>query len=238
MAVRIYTLAKELKLDSKELVEICSRAGIQDKGSALASMTDEEVARLREFMAGKATKLPERPAAGGAALVRPASPVRPAVVGKPPVIAAKNSSSTATKPAQSTPPEPKPAVVMRPLSGPLGASRTSDGPGVRRSEPAPQRPIEAVAPAQPVPQAPIAPLPPPPPPPRSPSPSPSPPPLSRSSGPLRREDYIAPGGVAARAKPPELGGKSTEPRPRPRARATGPAPGRPGTRGCGAAPRV
>ena len=216
MAVRIYTLAKELKLDSKELVEICSRAGIQDKGSALASMTDEEVARLREFMAGKAAKPPERPAAGGAALVRPASPVRPAVVGKPPVIAAKNPSSTATKPAQSTPPEPKPAVVMRPLSGPLsgplGTSRTSDGSGVRRSEPAPQRPIEAVAPAQPVPQAPIAPLPPPPPPP---PPSPSPPPLSRTSGPLRREDYIAPGGVAARAKPPELGGKTTEPRPRP-----------------------
>jgi translation initiation factor IF-2 len=214
VAVRIYTLAKELKLDSKELVEICSRAGIQDKGSALASMTDEEVARLKEFMAGKAAKPPERPAAGGATLVRPASPVRPAVVGKPPVIAAKNPSATATKPVQSTPPEPKPAVVMRPLagplSGPLGANRTSDGPGVRRSEPAPQRPIEAVAPAQPVPQAPIAPLPPPPPP-----PSPSPAPLSRTSGPLRREDYIAPGGVAARAKPPELGGKTTEPRPRP-----------------------
>ena len=38
MAVRIYTLAKELKIDSKELVELCTRAGIQDKGSALASI--------------------------------------------------------------------------------------------------------------------------------------------------------------------------------------------------------
>ena len=54
MAVRIYTLAKELKLDSKELVELCTRAGIQDKGSALASLTDEEVAKLKEFIAGKA----------------------------------------------------------------------------------------------------------------------------------------------------------------------------------------
>ena len=53
MAVRIYTLAKELKFDSKELVEICTRAGIQDKGSALASLTDEEVAKLREFIAGR-----------------------------------------------------------------------------------------------------------------------------------------------------------------------------------------
>ena len=35
VAVRIYTLAKDLKLDSKELVDLCTRAGIQDKGSAL-----------------------------------------------------------------------------------------------------------------------------------------------------------------------------------------------------------
>ncbi|NDH93462.1 MAG: hypothetical protein EBZ13_02780, partial [Planctomycetia bacterium] len=27
MAVRIYSLAKELKLDSKELVDLCARAG-------------------------------------------------------------------------------------------------------------------------------------------------------------------------------------------------------------------
>ena len=40
MAVRIYTLAKDLKLDSKELVDLCTRAGIQDKGSALASMIE------------------------------------------------------------------------------------------------------------------------------------------------------------------------------------------------------
>ena len=61
MAVRIYSLAKELKLDSKELVDLCARAGIQDKGSALASLSDEEVSRVKEFIAGK-TKAPERPA--------------------------------------------------------------------------------------------------------------------------------------------------------------------------------
>ena len=53
MAVRIYTLAKELKLDSKELVELCNLAGIQDKGSALASLADDEVAKIKEFIAGK-----------------------------------------------------------------------------------------------------------------------------------------------------------------------------------------
>jgi translation initiation factor IF-2 len=72
VAVRIYTLAKELKLDSKELVELCSRAGIHDKGSALASLSDEEVAKLREFMSAK-SKPPERPSVAQAAVKSPAA---------------------------------------------------------------------------------------------------------------------------------------------------------------------
>ena len=128
MAVRIYTLAKELKIDSKELVELCTRAGIQDKGSALASMTDEEVAKLREFIAGK-SRPPERPAPGPVA----AAPQRPA----PP------------KAAGPTPPT----------------------------------------------AAPLAP---------------------RPAGPVRREDYIAPAGAAARGRPAEIPPpKPAEPRPRP-----------------------
>jgi len=35
LAVRIYSLAKELKLDSKVLVDICTDAGVTGKGSAL-----------------------------------------------------------------------------------------------------------------------------------------------------------------------------------------------------------
>ncbi|RLT15968.1 MAG: translation initiation factor IF-2 [Planctomycetota bacterium] len=85
MAVRIYTLAKELKIDSKELVDICTRAGIQDKGSALASMTDEEVVKLKEFIAGK-SRQPERPATqagstGSSAVAKAATPVAPRVLG-------------------------------------------------------------------------------------------------------------------------------------------------------------
>ncbi len=52
MAVRIYALAKELNLDSKELVDICNRAGVPDKGSALASLTEDEVATVKSFMSG------------------------------------------------------------------------------------------------------------------------------------------------------------------------------------------
>ncbi len=53
LPARIYSLAKELKIDSKELVDICTRAGITGKGSALASLDDDEVARLKEFLGGK-----------------------------------------------------------------------------------------------------------------------------------------------------------------------------------------
>ena len=52
MPARIYALAKELKIDSAELSDICSKAGISGKGSALASLSDEEVAKLKAYMAG------------------------------------------------------------------------------------------------------------------------------------------------------------------------------------------
>jgi translation initiation factor IF-2 len=52
LAARIYSLAKELKIDSKELVDLCAKACITGKGSALASLDDGEVARLKEFLGG------------------------------------------------------------------------------------------------------------------------------------------------------------------------------------------
>lgn len=54
MAVRIYSLAKEMGLDSKELVDLCTRIGILNKGSALASLEDEEVSRVRKHVATQA----------------------------------------------------------------------------------------------------------------------------------------------------------------------------------------
>ena len=63
MAIRIYSLAKELQIDNKKLVDICTRAGITGKGSALASLTDEEVVKLKAYMAGSG----QRAAAGGRA---------------------------------------------------------------------------------------------------------------------------------------------------------------------------
>ena len=56
LAVRIYSLAKELKLDSKVLVDICTSAGVTGKGSALASLTDEEVERVAPIMQRRCRK--------------------------------------------------------------------------------------------------------------------------------------------------------------------------------------
>ena len=50
MAVRIYSLARDLKIDSKEILEFCKKAGIEGKGSALASLTEEECALLQAAM--------------------------------------------------------------------------------------------------------------------------------------------------------------------------------------------
>ena len=51
MPIRIYALAKDLQIDSKELVDICTKAGIPGKGSALASLNDDEVVRVKAFLA-------------------------------------------------------------------------------------------------------------------------------------------------------------------------------------------
>ena len=110
MAVRIYSLAKELKLDSKELVDLCARAGIQDKGSALASLSDDEVNRVREFLAGK-SKTAERPAAPAAR-----APVKPTGVLKREDYVAPTGAVGRTRPKDLSAgkPAPKPAPLSRP----------------------------------------------------------------------------------------------------------------------------
>lgn len=51
MPKRIYALAKELTMDSKDLVDLCTKLGILNKGSALASLDDGEVDRINQHLA-------------------------------------------------------------------------------------------------------------------------------------------------------------------------------------------
>ena len=80
MAVRIYSLAKDLGLDSKELVDLCTRLGIQGKGSALASLEDEEISRIKRHLEEKAA-----PAASAPAASQPIKPVRESLIKETPI---------------------------------------------------------------------------------------------------------------------------------------------------------
>jgi len=51
VAIRIYTLAKELRIDAKTLVEMCDVAGIHGKASAISMLTTDEAERLRAYCA-------------------------------------------------------------------------------------------------------------------------------------------------------------------------------------------
>ncbi len=65
MKIRVFALAKELGLDSKELIDHCNQAGIQLKNSALASITQDEKDVVLKYLneqrsAGTATATQER----------------------------------------------------------------------------------------------------------------------------------------------------------------------------------
>ncbi len=102
MAVRIYSLAKELKVDSKELVDICTKAGVPGKGSALASLSEDEVDKVKQFFKGGGTAK-SKPTK--AAPITPQRPTEPMRVGKMPVIVTPKPSAPTTR---SKPAEPAP----------------------------------------------------------------------------------------------------------------------------------
>jgi translation initiation factor IF-2 len=154
LAARIYSLAKELKIDSKELVDICTKAGITGKGSALASLADDEVARLKEFLGGR-SRTPERgsAASGGGSAVAVAAPpekktltreqyMPPAgVSGRPPVLEVPKTDKPPEVRKKPLEPRPvtrgSPAVRMAPLP-PSSAKGPAEPP--KPAEPAPQKP--------------------------------------------------------------------------------------------------
>ena len=154
MPVRIYALAKELRLDSKQLVEICAKAGISGKGSALASLTDEEAGKVRAFLgsggpsaggrtgpAAKSSARPPRtrkqPAETG--VVRREDYIAPmGTAGKMPFLGDRPKKDDSAPPRKSP---PKPAVPAGP-SIKLAPLPPSDQPPPEKkaAEPAPQKP--------------------------------------------------------------------------------------------------
>lgn len=133
MPIRIYSLAKQLKLDNKVLIEICNKVGITGKGSALASLSDEEVEAINAYLSGSGKKAgaareaaaADGPDASSVAMRREdyitptatASKKVPVLDRKPPKPSAKPSSAeepvveTAPPPPPSEPETPPPAEV-------------------------------------------------------------------------------------------------------------------------------
>lgn len=107
MPARIYALAKELNVDSKDLVDLVKKVGITGKGSALASLTDEEAQKVRDHLASSKQPAPEpkkdaAPAAVRESLASGRKPIairgRKAATAKDPVDAIKEEGLEEQKP--------------------------------------------------------------------------------------------------------------------------------------------
>ncbi|HEY2413138.1 MAG TPA: translation initiation factor IF-2 [Pirellulaceae bacterium] len=131
MPIRIYALAKDLKIDSKELVEFCNKAGIPGKGSALASLEDDEIAKLKTWMDASATKM---------------KPSGPAPLVDTKAVLSSPVSATATLP----PPPPSRTAPIRSRVAPASPSVTTTAPPATVAPPAPPpKPAVAAEPAPP-----------------------------------------------------------------------------------------
>ena len=145
MAVRIYSLAKELGLDSKALVDLCTRIGILNKGSALASLEEDEVSRVKKHLATAAAPPAAKAAPSASAPSAPSAPLVPErsstpigtggirQIGRPPSIKRPAASVESVSPKSETKIEPSPIAAIAP-------SPVSDAP----IEPAGQ-PVAAVS---------------------------------------------------------------------------------------------
>jgi translation initiation factor IF-2 len=107
--IRIYALAKQLKLDNKILVDICKRAGVTGKGSALASLSDEELAQVTAYMEKTASNRPAaRPGRGQ-------EPGQPQAIRREDYIAPGGAAGRKIPVLESRPPEkPKPKSGPKP----------------------------------------------------------------------------------------------------------------------------
>ncbi len=158
MPIRIYALAKQLRLEHKALADICTQIGITDKGSALASLSDEEAAAVKAHLEhrAKSSRAPamvgagvggaglDRGAAGGVGVVRREDYVPPGgtATRKVPVLGKKpDKVSPPKKPpaeAETTPKSPEktaPAIKLAPI--PVAQQPTA---APKPAEPPPQKP--------------------------------------------------------------------------------------------------
>ncbi len=148
MPVRIYALAKELSVDSKELVEICRKAGIPGKGSALASLDDNEVAKLKAYLGDDKKAEDASGPTGKGARTRPEEPtvytrddyIAPGQAGKVPVLDLSNRRKTPQKPKEEPKEERKEELGEEPKEEPKEEPREEPKVEKKEEKRAPERP--------------------------------------------------------------------------------------------------
>ena len=202
MAIRIYQLAKQLKVDNKILVDACKKLGIEGKGSALASLSDEQVVAIREHLGGarrpaapvpprmEPPKREEKPLGRVRALPPTIRPVSQPSAPEPPPAAEIAAPSEAPPPVTPTVPV-TPTTSVTPTAPP--PSETPETPAAPTGTPTAAQVSPPAAPASPPPETPI---------PATVTPTPPP----RPAGAVRREDYIGPA-AAADKRIPVLGSR-------------------------------
>ena len=225
---RIFELAKELGMSSKDLLGLFGRLGLEAKNQL--SVVEPKVADLLRAQlkgaAAAAKPAPSAPAAATEAAPRAAAPSRAAAV-EPPAAAAAVAEAPAAEPAAPTrrapvkaAPEapvapdaaPAPPVAPIPQLRPVPAGKPTP-----RARPAQARPAASVPEAAPVAEAVVPPV--------------APPPAEPDSPPPRRP--VAPSELVPTLRPVPAGQASVRP-PRPPARPLSPPlgngqiPGRPG----------
>jgi translation initiation factor IF-2 len=157
LPVRIYSLAKELKLDSKILVDICTSAGVTGKGSALASLTDEEVERVKAYLSGsaKSAAKPRAPVATTTAesaadtpVVRREDYIAPAatLADKVPVLEERGKKKKLTN-GETAPARPAPlkqAIKLAPLPSVAQPEPVAAAPELAPQKPDLRLPVDAI----------------------------------------------------------------------------------------------
>lgn len=147
--VRVFNLAKELKLDNKALIDLCQELGFEKVKNQLNSLTPDQAEQVRKRLADG----PVKPAHGHApAPSRPAAPV-------PPVLPTKNLDQkvrTLTAPKPKAPTAPAVPVAEQPpeqapAEEPAGPVVETTTPEVTAEPAAPVEPEAPASPAAPVP---------------------------------------------------------------------------------------
>ena len=154
MPKRIYALAKELQIDSKELVDVCDKVGVTGKGSALASLNDDEIVKVKAYLAGgtKTTAAPppktQTLQSAGATVSAPTVPftredyIAPTgVSGKPKVISARTQQDVEEKKPADEGALLKPPTKKEPVVKLAAIPDAPPAPEAQSDEPAAQKPI-------------------------------------------------------------------------------------------------